>query len=204
MKRKIYDRLLEWKEKDNGNCALLLDGARRVGKSYIAEQFGKNEYKSYILIDFAQLPGEVREVFENDLNDFDLFFNKLSAYYRKILYKRESLIIFDEVQRYPKARELIKYLVADGRYDYLETGSLISLRMNVEDIVIPSEEEHVEMFPMDFEEFLWAMGDVTTVPYLRECFEVLRPLGQAYILYTNDILIKENVIHLPIYMAMFL
>ena len=133
-----------------------------------------------------------------------MFFNKLSAYYRKILYKRESLIIFDEVQRYPKARELIKYLVADGRYDYLETGSLISLRMNVEDIVIPSEEEHVEMFPMDFEEFLWAMGDVTTVPYLRECFEVLRPLGQAYILYTNDILIKENVIHLPIYMAMFL
>ena len=183
---------------------MLLDGARRVGKSYIAEQFGKNEYKSYILIDFAHLPGEVREVFENDLYDFDLFFNKLSAYYRKILYKRESLIIFDEVQRYPKARELIKYLVADGRYDYLETGSLISLRMNVEDIVIPSEEEHVEMFPMDFEEFLWAMGDVTTVPYLRKCFEVLRPLGQAYILYTNDILIKENVIHLPIYMAMFL
>jgi predicted AAA+ superfamily ATPase len=131
LKRKINDRLLERKEKDNGSCALLLDGARRVGKSYI-------------LIDFANLPGEVREVFENDLNDFDLFFNKLSAYYRKILYKRESLIIFDEVQRYPKARELIKYLVADGRYDYLETGSLISLRMNVEDIVIPSEEEHVE------------------------------------------------------------
>ena len=104
MKRKINDRLLERKEKDNGSCALLLDGARRVGKSYI-------------LIDFANLPGEVREVFENDLNDFDLFFNKLSAYYRKILYKRESLIIFDEVQRYPKARELIKYLVADGRYD---------------------------------------------------------------------------------------
>ncbi len=179
MKRKIYDCLLEWKEKDNGNCALLLDGARRVGKSYIAEQFGKNEYKSYILIDFAHLPGEVRDIFENDMNDFDLFFNKLSAYYRKILYKRESLIIFDEVQRYPKARELIKYLVADGRYDYLETGSLISLRMNVEDIVIPSEEEHVEMFPMDFEEFLWAMGDETTVPYLRECFELLRPLGQA-------------------------
>lgn len=179
LKRKIYDRLLEWKEKDNGSCALLLDGARRVGKSYIAEQFGKNEYKSYILIDFAHLPGEVRDIFENDMNDFDLFFNKLSAYYRKILYKRESLIIFDEVQRYPKARELIKYLVADGRYDYLETGSLISLRMNVEDIVIPSEEEHVEMFPMDFEEFLWAMGDETTIPYLRECLELLRPLGQA-------------------------
>lgn len=179
LKRKIYDRLLEWKEKDHGSCALLLDGARRVGKSYIAEQFGRNEYKSYVLIDFAHLPEEVRDIFENDLNDFDLFFNKLSAYYRKILYKRESLIIFDEVQRYPKARELIKYLVADGRYDYLETGSLISLRMNVEDIVIPSEEEHVEMYPMDFEEFLWAIGDETTVPYLRECFELLRPLGQA-------------------------
>lgn len=179
MKRKIYDRLLEWKEKDHGNCALLLDGARRVGKSYIAEQFGKNEYKSYLLIDFAHLPKEVKEIFENDLNDFDLFFNKLAAYYRVVLYRRESLIIFDEVQRYPAARELIKYLVADGRYDYLETGSLISLRKNVENIVIPSEEEHVEMFPMDFEEFLWAMGDETTVPFLKECYERLQPLGQA-------------------------
>lgn len=179
MKRKIYDRLLEWKEKDNGSCALLLDGARRVGKSYIAEQFGKNEYKSYLMIDFAHLQNEVRDIFENDKNDFDLFFNKLAAYYRKPLYQRESLIIFDEVQRYPEARELIKYLVADGRYDYLETGSLISLRMNVENIVIPSEEEHVEMFPMDFEEFLWAMGDETTIPYLRQCLEELRPLGQT-------------------------
>lgn len=179
MKRKIYNQLLEWKEKDKGSCALLLDGARRVGKSYIAEQFGKNEYKSYLLIDFAHLQREVRDIFENDINDFDLFFHKLAAYYRKTLYVRETLIIFDEVQRYPAARELIKYLVADGRYDYLETGSLISLRMNVEDIVIPSEEEHVEMFPMDFEEFLWAMGDETTVPYLQECFEELRPLGQA-------------------------
>lgn len=179
MKRKIYGRLLEWKEQDKGNCALLLDGARRVGKSYIAEQFGKNEYRSYLLIDFAHLPQEVRDIFENDLNDFDLFFNKLAVYYRKTLYKRESLIIFDEVQRYSKARQLIKYLVADGRYDYLETGSLISLRMNVEDIVIPSEEEHVEMFPMDFEEFLWALGDEVTVPFLRDCFEKLQPLGQA-------------------------
>lgn len=179
VKRKIYDRLLEWKEKDKGSCALLLDGARRVGKSYIAQQFGENEYKSYLLIDFAHLPQEVKHFFENDINDFDLFFNKLSAYYRKTLYKRQTLIIFDEVQRYPAARELIKYLVADGRYDYLETGSLISLKMNIEDIVIPSEEEHVEMFPMDFEEFLWAMGDETTVPFLRDCFENLRPLGQA-------------------------
>ena len=179
MKRKIYNRLLEWKEKDNGSCALLLDGARRVGKSYIAEQFGKNEYKSYMIIDFAHLSEEVRNIFETDINDFDLFFNKLSAYYRKTLYRRETLIIFDEVQRYPQARELIKYLVADGRYDYLETGSLISLRMNVDNIVIPSEEEHIKMFPMDFEEFLWAMGDETTVPYLRECFQEVKPLGQA-------------------------
>lgn len=157
----------------------MLDGARRVGKSYIAEQFGKKEYKSYLLIDFAHLPQEVKEIFESDTGDFDLFFSKLSAYYRKTLYRRESVIIFDEVQRYPEARELVKYLVADGRYDYLETGSLISLRMNVENIVVPSEEEHVEMFPMDFEEFLWAMGDETTIPYLKECYEELRPLGQA-------------------------
>ena len=179
MKRKIYGRLLEWKEKDQGSCALLLDGARRVGKSYIARQFGEKEYRSYLMIDFAHMQREVREIFENDRNDLDLFFNKLSAYYRTTLYRRESLVIFDEVQRYPEARELIKYLVADGRYDYLETGSLISLKRNVENIVIPSEEEHVEMFPMDFEEFLWAMGDETTVPYLKQCFEELRPLGQA-------------------------
>lgn len=179
MKRKIYSRLLEWKEKDKGSCALLLDGARRVGKSYIAEQFGKNEYKSYLMVDFAHLQTDVRKIFEHDINDLDLFFNKLSAFYRKPLYLRESLIIFDEVQRFPAARELIKYLVADGRYDYMETGSLISLRMNIENIVIPSEEEHIEMFPMDFEEFLWAMGDKETVPFLQECFAELCPLGQA-------------------------
>lgn len=179
MRRKIYNRMLEWKKRDNGNCALLLDGARRVGKSYIAEEFGKREYKSYLLIDFGHLPKEVKEIFENDINDFDLFFNKLSAFYRTLLYKRESLIIFDEVQRYPEARQLIKYLIADGRYDYLETGSLISLRMNVENIVIPSEEEHIEMFPMDFEEFLWAMGDETTIPFLKKCFEACTPVGAA-------------------------
>ncbi|WP_425755346.1 ATP-binding protein [Ihubacter sp. rT4E-8] len=179
MKRKIYKRLLEWKEKDQGACALLLDGARRVGKSYIAQQFGQNEYRSNILIDFAHLPKEVQEIFEHDFTDLELFFNKLSAYYRVQLYPRETLFVFDEVQQFPKARELVKYLVADGRYDYLETGSLISLRTNVEHIVIPSEEEHVEMFPMDFEEFLWAMGDETTIPFLRDCFEHLRPLGQA-------------------------
>lgn len=179
MKRKIYNQLLEWKEKDKGSCALLLDGARRVGKSYIAEQFAKKEYKSYLFIDFAHLQHEVKDIFENDIHDFDLFFNKLSAYYRVTLHRRNSLIIFDEVQRYPAARELIKYLVSDGRYDYLETGSLISLRMNIENIVIPSEEEHIEMFPMDFEEFLWAMGDETTIPFLKECFNKCQPLGSA-------------------------
>lgn len=179
MKRKIYDRLLEWKNRDHGSCALLLDGARRVGKSYIAEQFGKEEYKSYLLIDFAHLPGEVKNIFESDIYDLELFFQKLSAYFRKPLFRRETLIIFDEVQRFPPARELIKYLVLDGRYDYLETGSLISLRMNVEDIVIPSEEEHIEMFPMDFEEFLWALGDEVSIPLIRDCFERQVPLGQA-------------------------
>lgn len=179
MKRKIYSRLLEWKQNDNGSCAILIDGARRVGKSYIAKEFAEKEYRSYIMIDFAHIPADVQSFFENDKNDFDLFFNKLSAYYRTPLYPRESVIIFDEVQRYPQARELIKYLVADGRYDYIETGSLISLRMNTENIVIPSEEEHIEMFPLDFEEFLWALGDETTIPYLRGCFDELRPLGQA-------------------------
>ncbi len=179
MRRKIYQQMLEWKKKDSGSSALLLNGARRVGKSYIAEEFAKKEYQSYLLIDFTYLPHEVRTIFENDIHDLDLFFNKLSAYYRTALHKRNTLIIFDEVQRYPAARELIKYLVADGRYDYLETGSLISLRMNIENIVIPSEEEHLEMFPMDFEEFLWAMGDETTIPFLKECFEKCRPLGQA-------------------------
>lgn len=179
LKRKLYQTLLNWKRESNGSSALLIDGARRVGKSYLCQQFGRNEYRTTILIDFANISNEILDVFENESTDLDLFFAKISAYYRTQLYKRESLIIFDEVQRYPRARQLIKYLVADGRYDYIETGSLISLRRNVQDIVIPSEEEHIEMFPLDFEEFLWAMGDETTVPLLRICFEKQRPLGQA-------------------------
>ena len=158
---------------------MLIDGARRVGKSYIAEEFAKNEYRSYIMIDFAKAPKAVTNMFENDSHNLDLFYQELSAYYRINLYPRESLIIFDEVQRYARARELVKYFVADGRYDFLETGSLISLKKNVEDIVIPSEEEHIKMYPMDFEEFLWAMGDENTIPYLRTCFEERRPVGQA-------------------------
>ena len=159
--------------------ALLLEGARRVGKSYIAEQFGKQEYKSYLLIDFSNISGQILDVFENDFTDYDIFFSKLSVFYGVRLFVREPLIIFDEVQMYPKARQMIKHLVADGRYDYLETGSLITLKQNVEGIVLPSEEEHLSMHPMDFEEFLWAMGDEVTVPYIKECFEKMRPVGEA-------------------------
>ena len=179
LRRKIYDKLLEWKNQSNGSTAILIDGARRVGKSYIAEEFGKSEYKSYILIDFGKAPQDVLDLFIHDSANLDLFFAKLSAFYAKTLHKRNSLIIFDEVQQFPRARQLIKYLVADGRYDYIETGSLIRLKKNVQDIIIPSEEEHLEMFPMDFEEFLWAMGDEATVPLIRTCFESKTPLSQS-------------------------
>ena len=140
LKRKIYNELLDWKNKSNGATAIMIDGARRVGKSFIAEEFARNEYKSYIIIDFGKAPNDVLELFENDSYDLDLFFAKLAAFYSTVLHKRNSLIIFDEVQQYPKARQLIKYLVADGRFDYLETGSLIRLKKNVQNIIIPSEE----------------------------------------------------------------
>ena len=179
LKRKIYDKLLSWKHNSNGKTALLIDGARRVGKSYIAELFARQEYKSYILIDFGNAPKDILGLFENETSDLDLFFAKLSAFYSTVLHKRDSLIIFDEVQQFPRARQFIKYLVADGRYDYLETGSLIRMKKNTEHIIIPSEEEHIEMFPLDFEEFLWAMGDEATVPVIRKCFETKEPLGQA-------------------------
>lgn len=179
LKRKIYDKLLSWKHNSNGKTALLIDGARRVGKSYIAELFARQEYKSYILIDFGNAPKAILDLFENETSDLDLFFAKLSAFYSTVLHKRDSLIVFDEVQQFPRARQFIKYLVADGRYDYLETGSLIRMKKNTEHIIIPSEEEHIEMFPLDFEEFLWAMGDEATVPVIRKCFETKEPLGQA-------------------------
>lgn len=179
LKRKAYTRLCQWKKESRGTTALLLEGARRVGKSHIAEEFAKREYKSYLLIDFSNTSKQILDVFENDTMDFKLFFNKLSVFYGVKLYERESLIIFDEVQMYPKARQLIKHLVADGRYDYLETGSLITLKQNVEQIVIPSEEERVSMYPLDFEEFLWALGDEVTASYVRECFERMCPLGEA-------------------------
>ena len=179
LKRKIYGKLVEWKERSNGTSALLIDGARRVGKSTVAEEFGKREYESYILIDFAQVPQEVKDLFVHDTGDLELFFQKLSLYYSVALHQRRTLIVFDEVQQFPLARQFIKYLVADGRYDYLETGSLIRLKKNTQDIVIPSEEEHIEMFPMDFEEFLWAMGDAVTIPALKSFFDKKKPLGDA-------------------------
>ena len=179
MKRKIEEKLLKWKKESNGKTALLIDGARRVGKSYIVEEFAKQHYKSYILIDFNQVGSEITDLFDMNLRDLDSFFMYLSAAFNVKLYKRESLIIFDEVQLYPRARAAIKYLVADGRYDYIETGSLMSIKKNVKNIVIPSEERHVKMYPMDFEEFLWAKGEDLIIPIIRNCFEEKKPLGQA-------------------------
>ena len=179
MRRKIYDKMLYWKNESNGKTALLIDGARRVGKSYVAEEFAKNEYKSYILIDFNRTGKDLLELFDRYLDDLDTFFLFLSQYYNKKLYTRESIIIFDEVQLCPRARAAIKYLVADGRYDYMETGSLVSIKKNVKNIVIPSEERHIKMFPMDFEEFLWALGNDNLMDLIRICFEKTTPHGQA-------------------------
>lgn len=179
MRRKLYDRLKAWKEQSRGESALMIDGARRVGKSYLVEEFAKREYKSYILIDFNRVSEEVKGLFDQYLDHLDMFFLYLSNYAQTPLYERESLIIFDEVQLYPRARAAIKYLVADRRYDYIETGSLVSIKRNVADIVIPSEEEQVKLHPIDFEEFLWAMGNEMLMPFIRDCFEVKRPLGQV-------------------------
>lgn len=153
MKRKIYDQLLQWKRNDAQKTAMLIDGARRVGKSYIAEEFAKHEYESYILLDFNRVGEEVKELFVRYLNDLDTFFSYLSAFFNVPLFPGRSLIIFDEVQLFPKARSAIKYLIADGRYHYLETGSLMTIKMNASDIVIPSEERHVRMFPLDLKNF---------------------------------------------------
>jgi predicted AAA+ superfamily ATPase len=184
MKRKIYQQLLTWKQERKGEIALLIEGARRIGKSYIVEEFAKKEYKSYILIDFSKVNPTVIDFFTLYLDDLDTLFANLELYFRKKLVPRaqkneeaRSLIIFDEVQFCPRARAAIKYLVADHRYDYIETGSLISIKKNVKDIMLPSEEHSVEMFPMDFEEFLWAVGDETIMPYVRNQFEKRQPMG---------------------------
>ena len=179
MKRKIYEKLMDWKKNSNGKTAILIDGARRIGKSYIAKEFAKNNYKSYILIDFNKVSSEITDLFENYLDDLDNLFLYLSNYFNVTLYERESLIILDEVQLYPKARAAIKYLVEDGRFDYIETGSLMSIKKNVKDIVIPSEEQHLEMHPMDFEEFLWALGNENIMQLIIKCFNEKKPLGQA-------------------------
>ena len=178
LKRKFYNKLVKWKSTSNGTTSMLIEGARRVGKSYVAAMFAKQNYKSHIIIDFANIDSAVTAIFENNSTDLELFFNKLSAFYGVKLHRRDSLIVFDEVQLYPKARQLTKYLVADGRFDFLLTGSLITLKKNVENIVIPSEEESMTMHPLDFEEFLWAIGNESMADYISECFTSKTPLGQ--------------------------
>ena len=178
-KRKIYDKILDWKRANNGQTALLIEGARRVGKSTIVEQFAKNEYKSYILIDFNKASQEVKSLFD-DLMDLDFAFLRLQQWYKTVLSRRQSVIIFDEVQQCPAARQAIKYLVADGRYDYIETGSLISIKKNTEFITIPSEEDRLQMYPMDYEEFRWALGDTVSVPLLRKFWDMKSPLKAAH------------------------
>jgi predicted AAA+ superfamily ATPase len=177
-KRKMYDRMLRWKTEREGATALLIQGARRVGKSTIAEEFARREYESYILVDFAEANTEVYELF-NDLSNLNYIFFRLQMIYNTTLIERKSVIVFDEVQRCPRARQAIKQLVKDHRYDYIETGSLISIRKSTAGIIIPSEETIVDMFPMDYEEFRWAMNDTTTVPLLHEAFEQRMPLGNA-------------------------
>lgn len=180
MKRKLYDYLKDWKQKEDGRVALMIEGARRIGKSWLVEEFARNEYLSYILVDFTNISPALKSVFDNYLYDLDLFFMYLQTITGKKLHERNSLIIFDEVQFYPKAREAIKHLVADGRYDYIETGSLVSIKKNTKGILIPSEERQVKMFPMDFEEFLWALGDELTMPFIRMCYENQKSLGPMH------------------------
>lgn len=179
LKRKAYEKLLQWKNNRHGKTAMLIEGARRVGKSTLAETFGKNEYRSYLIIDFFQAPNEVKQYFEDYRTDFDSLFLYLQAFYGVTLVEGNSLIIFDEVQMFPFARGLIKYLVADGRYDYLETGSLLSIRQNVQNIVLPSEEEVLALEPLDFEEFLWAMGEKNLAQLIRQQFDALKPLPEG-------------------------
>ena len=175
-KRKIYEKLLKWKEETNGTKALFIEGARRIGKSTIAEEFAKAEYKSYMLIDFNDVSEVVTDAFHNYMQDLDTLFMILSTEYGKELYPGESLIIFDEIQRFPKARQSIKKLVKDGRFHYLETGSLVSIKENVKDITIPSEERRIKMYPMDFEEICWAMQESRMEQYIKKCFEDKKPL----------------------------
>ena len=185
-KRKVYDVLLEWKRESNGQTAAMIEGARRIGKSTVAEEFAKNEYESYILIDFSIASKATRALFE-DISDLNYLFLQLQLQYKADLKERKSVIIFDEVQKCPLARQAIKHLVKDHRYDYIETGSLISIKKNVKDIVIPSEERKINMYPMDYEEFLWAIGDNSSHNVIKQFFEMGKPLGQQ----TNRKLLRD-------------
>jgi len=176
LKRKTYQKLLDWKQESKGSSALLIEGARRVGKSTLVEEFAKNEYETFLIIDFTIAPDDVIGYFNDMRNDLDSFFMYLSAYYRIELQRRKTLIVFDEVQAFPKARESIKMLVADGRFDYIETGSLMSIRKSVEGILIPSEERAIHLHPFDFDEFLWAMGEAALAAYIAEAFTAMKPL----------------------------
>lgn len=178
IKRKIYSKIVDWKETSQGKKALLIEGARRIGKSTVAEEIGKKEYKSYILVDFNIATSRTLDAFD-DLSNLDIFFQTLSLEYNERLYPRESLIIFDEIQKFPKARQAIKYLVADGRYDYIETGSLISICENVGNITLPSEERKIKMYPLDFEEFMTYMDEQLLYEYICECFEKKQSLEQS-------------------------
>ena len=180
LKRKIYDQLLEWKKTSSRECALLIDGARRVGKSYIVEEFAKAEYRSYAIIDFTNATKSIKDLFLKYISDLDTFFAYLSSLTNVTFYEHETLIVFDEVQHFPKAREAIKHLVKDGRYDYIETGSLVSINENVKDILIPSEERDIEMYPMDFEEFLWATGRPTLMDSIRRAFKSGEKMGPLH------------------------
>lgn len=177
IERKIYQKILDWKNSAKGTKALLIEGARRIGKSTIAEEIGKKEYKSYILIDFNKASKKIVESFD-ELTNLDIFFQTIMLEYNTRLYERESLIIFDEIQKFPQARQAIKYLVADGRYDYIETGSLISIRENVENITLPSEERKLKMFPVDFEEFMIYMEEELLLEYIKDCFLQKKALDQ--------------------------
>ena len=178
-KRKVYDKLKEWKTLSAGSSALLLEGARRIGKSTIVEEFAKKEYDDYMILDFARENQEIKHNFEENMNDLDTFFRNLFLLKGRRLKGEKCVLIFDEVQLFPQARQAIKYLVADGRFDYIETGSLISIKKNVKNILIPSEDYRVKMYPMDFEEYLWALGDEVTIPTIKEAFEKRKPLGDA-------------------------
>lgn len=177
-KRKIYDKLLDWKKDGAGEKALLIEAAKETGKSTIVEEFAKKEYKNYLLIDFNDVSQLVIDAFNNYLNDLDSFFMLLATEYNCSLYPRETLIIFDEVQQFPKARQSIKKLVKDGRFDYIETGSLISIKQNVANITIPSEERSIKMYPMDFEEFCWALNEEKLINYIKYCYQNLKPLEE--------------------------